>query len=463
MKQILLIFVFLSIHYQILFSQTLTFNLTFGGTVYDDARGVVPTPDGGILFTGLTKNGTDPTGDTYLTRLNAAGAVVFQKKYGLTLEDGGNGLLATSDGGYLIIGHTAFTYGEECDGYLIKTDAKGNETWRSFVGSNLDDVTNNAIEMADGTYRMCGKSQDANHNFHVLLASIAADGRVIFTRQIPADKQEIAYQIKKDFDGNLLLCGFAFEGNQEQNLLLKCDNEGNLIWKKRWGNAPKQRLFDLSIANNGQTYVVGESVDAAGKLMAMQLAVLDTDGNLVRELSDAGLFGIGRLTACAFDEAGILVVAGTEAQVDLKQKPIVAWLDVDLKVLEKKEIIQQGDCRSRDLCLQNNAVIIVGSTEKALFVSKTIREEGNLKSTDVQQNTSLLFPNPMLDVSYLKTGMGYGTKTLEIISIEGKLIRQEVFNTDDIFIQRNGLVAGWYVLKVKSNDGHFLTDYLMID
>jgi hypothetical protein len=453
MKLITLILAAFLPFYKTIFSQTLTFNHTFGGKIYDDARSVVATSDGGVVFTGLTKSGDDSTGDTYLTRLNAAGAVVFQKKYGLSLEDGGNGLLQTSDGGYLIIGHTAFTYGEACDGYLIKTDAQGNEIWRSFVGGNLDDVTNKAIEMPDGSFRICGKTQDENHNFHALFAAVANDGRVIFTKLIPSEQQEIIFNLKKAPDGNLILVGYAFESNKESMLLLKCDTEGNLIWRKKWGNAPKQRVFDVAVDENSRSYAVGESLDEAGNLIEMQLTIVDSDGNTMQTMTDENLKGVGRLTACDFDANGFLVVAGTMSDVNSLQKPLVAWLNTDLNVLEKKEINQLGNCRSRHLVLQNDAVIVVGNTENAAFVAKIVRENGVLKATEVQASTSLLFPNPMNNYTYLKTGLGFGTKTLELISTEGKVIRQVKFTNDDIFINRNELTAGVYSLRVENESG----------
>lgn len=71
-------------------AQTLTFQRTYGGDLYEDARALAPTLDGGFLMTGLTLNGPDREGDMYLTKINAAGAVVWTRHYGRPTEDGGS-------------------------------------------------------------------------------------------------------------------------------------------------------------------------------------------------------------------------------------------------------------------------------------------------------------------------------------------------------------------------------------
>jgi hypothetical protein len=371
-------------------------------------------------------------------------------------------LLACNDGGFLIIGHTAFSYGEACDGYLIKTDANGNEIWRSFIGGNLDDVTNKAVELPDGSFLVTGKIQDESRNFHALLAKVASNGLILFTKQIPSEKQEIIFNIKKTSDDNLLLVGYVFDGNIEQNLLLKCDLEGNLIWRKTWGSAIKQRLFDVCESKNSQYFVVGEALDNDRDLPKMNIVLFDTDGNFIQELTDIQLSGIGRLTACDFNENGVLVVAGSEQDADLQQKPMVAWLDKNLNVVEKRIIPQLGNCRSRHLTLQNESVIVVGNTDNASFVAKLVGNDAVLKANEVDLQSNLLFPNPMKERSYLKTGLGFGDKTLEIISIEGKLLRSEIFSTDDFFIERKNLNSGIYILQIRSLNGFLLKGQKLI-
>ena len=165
--------------------QTLIFSKNIGGPRYDDARAILVRADGSLVFTGLTKSGDDSLGSVFLTKTNAAGAILWSRRFDRPQEDGGNGLLETRDGGFLITGHTALTYGEECDGMIIKTDGEGREMWRAFVGTALDDVTTTSLEMDDGSFISIGRIEDAaTRSFRILLARLDANGNQVFLKKI---------------------------------------------------------------------------------------------------------------------------------------------------------------------------------------------------------------------------------------------------------------------------------------
>jgi len=183
MKKIFLFLAIVQLSANFLPAQILTFHRTYGGERYDDARGLTATPDGGFVFTGLCKSAADSLGDMYLSKVNAAGVLLWTRYFGRPAEDGGNSLLATADGGFLLSGHTAFSYGEDCDGYLVKTDAEGRQQWRIFLGAALDDVSDQSVEMPDGSFFTAGRTEDAEtHTFRVLLAKLDRKGNVRFGR-----------------------------------------------------------------------------------------------------------------------------------------------------------------------------------------------------------------------------------------------------------------------------------------
>ena len=95
----------------------------------------------------------------YLTKVNAAGAVLWTQYYLRPEEDGGNHVLQTSDGGFLITGHTALSYGVNCDGMLVKTNAYGEEQWRVLIGAAYDDVCDAAVELPDGSFLIAGRTE----------------------------------------------------------------------------------------------------------------------------------------------------------------------------------------------------------------------------------------------------------------------------------------------------------------
>lgn len=101
---------------------------TFGGINEEYITTVINTPDGGYITVGHTNS---TTGDVlrkdndfggWLLKLDAGGNKVTTSTYGETRHDDAiSSIIATTDGGYLIVGYT-FIDGRGYDGWLVKTD-----------------------------------------------------------------------------------------------------------------------------------------------------------------------------------------------------------------------------------------------------------------------------------------------------------------------------------------------------
>ena len=85
--------------------------------------------------------------------------VTFQKTYGGSLFDSGTDIKPTSDGGFIMSGYgESYSSGDD-DYYLIKTDAFGNEEWARSIGyPSGAERSEEVVVMADGSYAIGGYS-----------------------------------------------------------------------------------------------------------------------------------------------------------------------------------------------------------------------------------------------------------------------------------------------------------------
>jgi len=138
-----------------------------GGELYAEAASVQQTTDGGYIICGVgeTEKNIGALGPL-LMKTDANGNKVWDK----ILDFRGYGYSAqqTRDGGYILCGKIRIG-----TGWVIKTDAEGNELWGEGIGKGFASA-NSVQQTADGGYVICGGEYSAEAN-HVLLVKIAPE------------------------------------------------------------------------------------------------------------------------------------------------------------------------------------------------------------------------------------------------------------------------------------------------
>src|SRR5688572_9584796 len=96
------------------------FMKTYGGTGTDSGRHLEFTSDGGYIITGHTTTNSTGFADLFVVRTNAQGDTLWTKKYGGNGVEGGYTIQRTTDGNYIIAGFTTSSFGAGGeDAYLL--------------------------------------------------------------------------------------------------------------------------------------------------------------------------------------------------------------------------------------------------------------------------------------------------------------------------------------------------------
>lgn len=147
---------------------------TIGGTNDDGVRSVIQNTDSSYILIGSsdspisnekTKAGKGYS-DIWLLKLDSSGTIIQEKVIGGNQSEGGNGIIPTDDGNYLITATSLSGISgdktEICRGgqdlWILKIDPQFNIIWQKTYGGNSDEETSTPIQTIDNGYLITGLS-----------------------------------------------------------------------------------------------------------------------------------------------------------------------------------------------------------------------------------------------------------------------------------------------------------------
>jgi len=226
-----------------------------GGSGWDGAYSIQQTRDGGYIVAGLSYSTDIPGvfnhggQDYYLLKLDADGVVVWQKMYGGSGDDEALSIQQTRDNGYIVAGESSSAdipgvtnHGSD-DYYLLKLDAAGAVVWQKLYGGSGLDMAFSIQQTRDGGYIVAGISGSTdipgvtNHGgSDDYLLKLDADGVVVWQKLYGGSGWDTAFSIQQTRDGGYIVAGLSystdipgvFNHGGEDYYLLKLDANGNL-------------------------------------------------------------------------------------------------------------------------------------------------------------------------------------------------------------------------------------------
>jgi len=135
----------------------ISWSRTFGGTGWDGASSIQQTSDGGYIVGGSTNSYGAGSVDVYLIKLDAFANTLWTKTFGGTGVDYVTALQQTSDGGYILAGTTNSFGTVYQDIYIIKTNVNGDTLWsKTYWGTANDESGYSVQQTSDGGYIIGG-------------------------------------------------------------------------------------------------------------------------------------------------------------------------------------------------------------------------------------------------------------------------------------------------------------------
>ncbi len=193
------------------------------------------TTDGGYIVGGHTNSFGGGGYDFLIIKVDSSGVVSWAKTYGAWNTDYLHFIQQTTDGGY-IAGGTTNSFGAGCyDFLIIKVDSSGVVSWAKTYGGahgdHGDDEAWSIQQTTDGGYIVGGITECFGAGlFDILLIKLDSSGGVLWAKTYGGSDNEDVYSIQQTTDGGYIVGGltYSFGEGRDDCLLMKLAPNGTI-------------------------------------------------------------------------------------------------------------------------------------------------------------------------------------------------------------------------------------------
>jgi hypothetical protein len=216
-------------------SGTLMWSTVWGGTSYDFAYGITQLTGGNIAIVGNTQSYGTAT-DTFVAQFNMSGVLQSSTLWGSTGADYGDNIIATSDGGYAISGHTN-SYGTAMDAFIAKFSSSSVLSWSRIWGGTAADYSYALGQASDGGYLLTGQTNSFGTAGDAYVVKYDSSGAYQWNKAWGGTGADSVQAVTATSDGGFIIAGgtqIAGAGSDDF-YLSKYDNTNTLSWTRSWG------------------------------------------------------------------------------------------------------------------------------------------------------------------------------------------------------------------------------------
>ncbi|MEK6616923.1 MAG: T9SS type A sorting domain-containing protein [Bacteroidota bacterium] len=430
-----------------LFSQLGTWVAIYGGTNYDRGRGIAQTSDKGYIVCGPTSSYGMGNTDAYLLKIDSAGKYQWQNTFGGMNIENCFSVKQTNDSGFAICGYTnSFGLGGY-DAYMVKTDSLGNLQWQKTFGGTDWDFTYWAEQTNDGGYILAGESFSYGNNSQSYLIKTNSAGDTLWTKTFGGTNEEAAYEVHQTLDSGYILAGYtkSFGAGNADFFLIKTDSSGDTLWTKKFGNTSDDFCNSVALCKDGG-FLLGGSTDSSGtpKIYFMKT---DSAGKLLMSYIDTPTRGgksVSRIRE-TMDGQFVTLINSNVGGLGRQEIYLDKWNGVWAQWVKTFGGVDDDEGYNVEQTLDSGFVLVgytasfgTGGSDN-IFIAKTNRagDYNNTINTYISVNeisekneNTLIYPNPFSDNLFLKIDSIFFVKEKDFVFEISDLCGREIMRIE---------------------------------
>jgi len=207
----------------------------------------------------------------------------FESTYGGYSFERGTYIRTTNDGGYIITGST-YSFSSDQDMYLIKIDKYSNIQWsKVYQHPGYEEKLHGVIQAASGEFYVVGYFEGGFGFLDDLFMKVDSIGNIIWAKHFGGIESDELRDVCITQDGRILAVGqnASFGAGAKDYPVIKFTSDGNIEWAKAYGNIWEEFGGTIVLLEDGNYGFLG-ATDISGYYDVRPLLFkTDSLGNLI--------------------------------------------------------------------------------------------------------------------------------------------------------------------------------------
>lgn len=209
----------------------------------------VGMPNGNVAFVGQKGNLSGSDAEVWVVVTDATGNVLQQKTFGGSAYDRAQDIIATKDGGFLIVGQSYSSDGDLAanagggDFWVLRLKPDLSLAWQRTLGKAGMDVANAAVELKDGSFMIAGNAQTIELGKSAYegeidgwMVKLGPTGATEWERRLGGRDHEMLCRLIPTSDGGFVVAGWYGEGQATHDMaawVAELNNSGDIRWQHK--------------------------------------------------------------------------------------------------------------------------------------------------------------------------------------------------------------------------------------
>lgn len=239
-----------------------------GGSGEDEAQAVVATTDGGAVVVGSTTSFGQGNADGFIMKMKESGSLSWKRTFGSAADEHFVRIVQTSDRGFIVLGDIS-NPATSNDILVVKFNSRGKPVWKKTLSTTgFDHSSGLSLTSDDGA--LAAFATDVSGALRSVLVKFAANGEVEWSRMYGSSDSHLGLSaVQADDTGYYFTELFTPAGGQTtRTILSKLDSNGVPVWSRQYRSSGSDLTGAVTFNPRDQSLLLTGNISLGGGIVS---------------------------------------------------------------------------------------------------------------------------------------------------------------------------------------------------